>query len=365
MPGARLSSTPIQAVKPCAPLLPFISVIVPVRNEGPFMEKLLGRLLGQNYPPERFEVIVADGESTDDTRAIVSRLQARHANLRLLTNPKRLSSAGRNLAVLAAAGGILVLVDGHCEVDNDDYLLELADAFALSGAECVGRPQPLDVTAATPLQRAIAAARASRLGHNPDSYIYSSAEQFVRPQSVAIAYRRTVFDTVGLFDESFDACEDVEFNHRVDRAGYRCYFTPRVQVRYHPRATLRGLFRQMARYGRGRVRLLRKYPETFTLACFLPAVLLLALTLGPLLALAAGWLGIAYLAGFGLYAAVILVSSLGIVFHQRDGELLPWLPLVFPVIHLGAGFGILKEALTGWGRPRGESLPGMIPEQSQ
>ena len=59
------------------------------------------------------------------------------------------------------------------------------------------------------------------------------------PQSVAIAYRREVFERVGLFDESFDACEDVEFNHRIARAGLTCYFTPRVQVRYFPRDSVR------------------------------------------------------------------------------------------------------------------------------
>src|SRR5437763_1581398 len=83
----------------------------------------------------------------------------------------------------------------------------------------------------------------------------SSAERFVRPQSVAVAYRREVFDTVGFFDEQFDACEDVEFNERVARAGLSCFFSPHVQVQYHPRDTLGGLFRQMARYGRGRMRL--------------------------------------------------------------------------------------------------------------
>src|SRR5207244_2168104 len=103
-----------------------------------------------------------------------------------------------------------------------------------------------DVGGATLLQRAIATARASRLGHHPASYIYSNVEQFVPPQSVAIAYRREVFERVGWFDETFDACEDVEFNHRVAKAGLRCWLTPRVQVRYQPRGSLGELFVQMA-----------------------------------------------------------------------------------------------------------------------
>src|SRR5262249_36762545 len=163
---------------------------------------------------------------------------------------------GRNQAICAARGDILVLVDGHCQLANHGYLRDIADAFARSDADCLGRPQSLEVFGATTLQHAIAAARSSRLGHHPASFIYSGVERFVPPQSVAVAYRRSVFETVGLFDETFDACEDVEFNHRVAQAGLSCFFTPRIGVRYYPRASLAGLFRQMARYGRGRVRLL-------------------------------------------------------------------------------------------------------------
>ena len=153
---------------------PFISVVVPVRNEATFIRATLAQLVGQNYDPDRFEVIVADGQSTDGTPGIVRRLVAGHHNLRLLANPRRWSSAGRNLGVRAARGEIIVIVDGHCDLANPDYLRDLAEAFARSGADCVGRPQPLDVAGASTVQRAIAAARSSWLGHHPDSFQYST-----------------------------------------------------------------------------------------------------------------------------------------------------------------------------------------------
>jgi polysaccharide deacetylase family protein (PEP-CTERM system associated) len=339
---------------------PFITVIVPVRNEAPFIHATLAQLLEQQYDPERFEVIVADGQSTDGTPAVVRALQADHSNLRLLDNPRRWSSAARNQAVRAARGDIIVVVDGHCDLANAHYLDDLADAFARSGADCVGRPQPLDVTGSTSVQKAIAAARSSWLGHHPDSYIYTSAEQFVRPQSVAVAYRRAVFDQVGLFDESFDACEDVEFNHRVDRAGLSCFFTPRVCARYHPRSSVAGLFRQMSRYGRGRVRLLRKHPETFTLNGFLPALFLAGVVLGPIFAWLSGWLAIFYVGVLTLYGLAVAGVSLAICCQNRDFRLLPWLPTVFAAIHGGAGYGILRE-LSAVLRRRGQSAGRWAP----
>jgi succinoglycan biosynthesis protein ExoA len=167
----------------------------------------------------------------------------------------------------------------------------------------------------------------------------------VPPQSVATAYRREVFGAVGTFDERFDACEDVEFNHRIARAGLRCFFTPRVRVRYHPRATLAGLFRQMIRYGRGRVRLLRKYPDSFSVPGFLPAVWLCGLIVGALASFFSPLVAAGYLAALALYLGCVLAFSVGLGVRQRTFVVGVWLPLVYVTIHLGAGVGLVWEAV--------------------
>jgi GT2 family glycosyltransferase len=316
-----------------------------VRNEADFIASTLEQLLTQDYPADRFEVLVADGGSNDDTPSIVRALADRFANLCLLDNPRTWSSSGRNVAVRAARGDLVVLVDGHCQIDSNRYLAELARAFDDSGADSVGRPQPLDVRGGSRLQRAVAAARSSRLGHHPASHVYSDTEGFVPPQSVAVAYRREVFERVGLFDESFDACEDVEFNHRVARAGLTCYFTPQVQVRYFPRDSLGRLCRQMVRYGRGRVRLLRKHPDTFSLTSLAPAASLAGLLLGPLLACLVPILWFVYAGCVALYALLVQGFSAALAVRRRDPALLPLLPVVFVTVHLGAALGLWWELL--------------------
>ena len=75
---------------------------------------------------------------------IVRRLQGEFANLKLVYNPGRLSSAGRNTALRHATKDVVVVVDGHCHVPDSRYLHNLSLAFAESGADCLGRPQPLD-----------------------------------------------------------------------------------------------------------------------------------------------------------------------------------------------------------------------------
>jgi succinoglycan biosynthesis protein ExoA len=331
--------------------LPRITVIVPVRNEAAHIRGTLEQVLRQEYDPAAFEVLVVDGRSTDATPEIVRGLQAAYPNLQLLDNPRRLSSAARNIGVRHARGELIAIIDGHCEIVNPHYLRDLADAFDRSGADCLGRPQPLDVTGASPLQEAIAQARSSWLGHHPASFIYADEEQIVPPESVAVAYRRSVFERVGLFDEAFDACEDVEFNHRVARAGLTCFFTPRIAVRYHPRGTLGGLFRQLARYGRGRVRLLRKHSSSFSASSFVPAAFVAGLIVGLPLAWLSPWLGLVYAVCLGIYGLAVLAATCAIALRPGNLRLLPYLPLVFLTVHLGSGTGVLTE-------PAGTHRPG-------
>ncbi len=335
-----------------------ISVVVPVRNEAKFIRRTLTQLATQRYDSERFEIIVVDGQSTDDTRTIVAEFVERYDNVHLLSNSRQLSSAARNVGIRHARGDAVVVVDGHCEIEDDRFLSKLAMAFSVSGADCLGRPQPLDLSDAGTLQRAIAAARSSWLGHHPDSFIYSSQQGFVPAGSVAVAYRRSVFEKVGYFDENFDACEDFELNHRLDRAGLRCYFTPEIAVHYFPRGNLHGLFRQMVRYGRGRIRLLRKHPDTFAIRTLLPAVFLAGGVLGLLVCWLWAPLAAVYVGALATYLAAVLTVSIMIGIRHRDLWLFPWLPVVFLTVHVAAGMGLLIEALWPLRRRKGNGRDG-------
>ena len=139
------STVPPRREQPRSCPRPFISVIMPVRNQSRFIERTLTQLAAQDYDPERFEIVVVDGQSADGTPERVAQFARRHGNVHLYANPRRLGSAARNVALRHARGDIVVIVDGHCELDDNRYLTKLASAFERSGADCVGRPQPLDV----------------------------------------------------------------------------------------------------------------------------------------------------------------------------------------------------------------------------
>ena len=327
--------------------MPTVTIIVPVRNEARSVEQTLRTLCTQNFPADDYEVIVADGLSTDATVPAVRRLQAEFPHLSLVYNPGRFSSAGRNTAARHARGEYVVIVDGHCQVPDRDYVRTLVAAFEASGADSLGRPQPLDAPRPTRFQQAVSVARASRLGHNPESDIFSDEAKFVAPQSTAVAYRRAVFSRVGLFDQAFDACEDVEFNQRVADAGLSCYFEPKLKVVYHPRSSWRALFTQLARYGCGRARLAAKTPRSLTLPALVPPAWGIWLAFGLAVALP-GLLGdtarALFLLSVLLYAAVICAGSA----YLASGAPLAVgvrLPAVFVAIHLGFAWGFAREAV--------------------
>ena len=322
--------------------MPKVTVIVPVRNEGRSIESTLRTLLTQDYPRDEYEVIVADGFSADDTVPVVRKLQSEFPNLRLMYNPLRYSSAARNVCLRHMRGQYAVIVDGHCQVPDRHYLTHLVRAFETTGADTLGRPQPLDAPSPTEFQQAVSVARASRLGHNPDSDIFSVEPKFIPPQNTAVAYRRSVFQTVGLFDQRFDACEDVEFNQRVHAANLTCYFEPKLKVVYHPRGSWKALFTQLGRYGCGRARLAAKHPNSITLPALVPPLWVLWVLLGPVMCLLVPTLGWVYGGLILLYVSAILIASAKLSIGQPLSVGVR-IPLVFIGIHFGFAWGFWRE----------------------
>jgi GT2 family glycosyltransferase len=206
----------------------------------------------------------------------------------------------------------------------------------------LSRPQLLDTPNNTFFQQAVSLARESWIGHGRDSTIYSREDKYVSPSSSGASYRREVFDKVGYFDPSFDACEDVEFNHRCEEAGFHSYTSMDLTVCYYPRSSLYALFRQMMRYGMGRYRLACKHPQTLSLTTLFPSFLVVGLILPTILGVA--WPPFFFLSGglAALYLGIVLACSFALA--RRHG----WayffvLPGVYWALHLGLGWGFLRE----------------------
>jgi succinoglycan biosynthesis protein ExoA len=322
-------------------MLPYLSVVIPVRNARKVLPGLLDQLLEQNYPPELYEILVVDGASTDGTPELVRRRYShRRVRVGVLECPNVRVSAARNTGIRAASGDAMLFLSGHCTIPSKNLLADTAEILETTGAGCLCRPQPLTAPASTHMGEAIAHARATRIGRGPD------AEQivgFVDPPSTGCTYRRGVFDEVGLFDESFETCAGLDFNERVRQAGIRGYSDPRLTVNEQPPQKLEGLLRESFRYGRGMSRFMRKYPQRSSVADIAPLGILLAV----LLALFA-WSQLSTLVAgvvtlpIAIVPVAVLLASMQI--GVRHGFRSAWrAPFVFATIYFGQGIGLLFE----------------------
>ncbi|PKN32364.1 MAG: hypothetical protein CVU63_19170, partial [Deltaproteobacteria bacterium HGW-Deltaproteobacteria-20] len=117
--------------------LPFVTVGVPCLNEEGFIEALVRGALEQDYPSDRFEVLVADGGSTDRTLEILARLSEEDPRVRVLHNPGKIQAAGMNEIIKAAKGDVLVRFDAHADYASD-YVRKCIEVLVRTGADNVG-----------------------------------------------------------------------------------------------------------------------------------------------------------------------------------------------------------------------------------
>lgn len=100
---------------------------MPIRDEAGSIGRSLASVLAQSYPQDRYDVIVADGMSSDGTREIVDatiadrRRAGQEPRVARIDNPERIVSSALNRAISQARGVVVVRVDGHCEL-APDYL---------------------------------------------------------------------------------------------------------------------------------------------------------------------------------------------------------------------------------------------------
>jgi glycosyltransferase involved in cell wall biosynthesis len=327
---------------------PFVTVIMPVRNEAGFIAQSLGAVLAQDYPAERVEIIVADGMSTDGTREIVRALEARHARLRLVDNTGRIAPTALNAALRVARSEIVVRVDGHCEI-APDYVRRCVECLAREGVEGVGGP--IKTIGLTTTARAIAAAMSSSFGVGGSAFRTVKDRRMLVDSIAFPAYTRRAIEQAGLFDEELIRNQDDEYNYRLRSLGGRLLLVPEIRSRYYSRGSLRSLRRQYFQYGYWKVRVLQKHPRQMRARQFAPPLFAAALLILSLLSpfFVAARLALAAVAC--AYVAANLCASV-LTARKNDWRLLPLLPATFATLHLSYGFGFLAGLIRFWNRWR-------------
>lgn len=313
---------------------PFVSIVVPVLNEQRTIERLARSLLDQDYPRDRYEILMADGGSTDRTLDVLRRIDP-EGRIRVLENPGRTAPAALNVAIAAAKGEVVTRVDAHSWV-APDYLSRIVAVMEETGEKVVGGP--VLMAPDTPFRRALVEALYAKVGVGSVPYRTLRERAYVESLQTG-SFRREVLDAVGPFDEALAVVEDLDMNTRIRKAGHRLLLDPSIRFWYVPRPDLRALWRQIRTVGLVKARILRKHPDIFKVKYVLPTAFVLALAASFPLALVSRWsLGLP-----AAYAAAVTAFALSRV--PRLGTGAARLLAILPTLHVGYGIGFLVGAL--------------------
>ena len=319
--------------------LPFISIIMPIRDEAGFIEQSLKAVLKQDYAHERMEVVIVDGMSEDGTRKIVQRiiseLKDHSPRLFFLDNPSHVVPIALNIGLRQAQGEIIMRIDGHCEI-APDYVRRCVELFQNIKADCVGGV--MKTIGKTFIAQSVALAQSSffgvggvafRTGRKIPGYV----------DTVAFgAYQRGVFERIGNFDEELVRNQDDEFNFRLIKSGGKIWLDPAIRSTYYSRANLRSLWRQYFQYGFWKVRVIQKRGAIPSLRHIVPLLFVLGI-LGSLLISIVTRKHLFSLTIIGSY--IIINICMSIWESRKNCKTIVLLPISFFIIHFSYGIGFL------------------------
>lgn len=316
---------------------PFISVIIPVYNEENFIPEVIQSLRQQTYDENQLEIIIVDGNSQDKTPQLLKEYQDELPQLIVLHNPDKIVPISLNMAIEIAKGQYIIRWDCHSKYAND-YLEQCVNYLNSTGADNVGGP--IRLIGDTPVRQAIKLATTCPFGIGNSQFHYEDREKYVDTVYLG-AFRREVFDSIGMFDEELVRNQDDEFNFRLIQNGGKIFLTPAIQSYYYPRSSLNALWKQYYQYGYWKVRVIQKHKRPASIRHLIPGAFVFTLGLGVTL-LPVKRMGLFLLTPtLGSYLTTLAFFT-GITCRKHQFSHPSLLAKVFATLHVSYGSGFLK-----------------------
>ncbi|MEM7347534.1 MAG: glycosyltransferase family 2 protein, partial [Chloroflexota bacterium] len=255
-------------------LTPFVSIIIPIRNEGRNLTPCLENIAQQDYPPHYVEIIVVDAASTDDSCQKVLEFATDHTYpaIQLIQEVRHNIATGLNFGIRAAQGDVVIRTDARTRLSKD-YISTCVSYLQAGKADNVGglmRPVGTNY-----VSKAYALAAMSPFSAGDAKFRYSTKEQYVDTVYLG-AFWRKLFDEIGFYDERLGS-EDFDLNYRLRRAGKKILLSPSIKSSYIPRDSLSALWRQYWVYGRARAYSLVRHPDSLRWRQLVAPLLILSL----------------------------------------------------------------------------------------
>lgn len=319
---------------------PDISIVVVARNEEKNIAKCLDSLIAQDFPRDKYEIIVVDGASGDKTGEIcqgypVKLLRLAHSGI----------SYQRNVGVEAAKAPYIAFTDADCIAERT-WLKKLMNQIEKSDKNVVAVGGPnLVLDEDPPLSKVIGYAQETFLGSggSPQSYRITKVSYVNSISNCNILYRREII-AQEKYDEALSVGDDCELNFRLKQKGYRFLYLPDIVVWHHRPDTFPKFARKMLSYGVAQGRITRKHKKIVRWYAPLAAFAVLAVIFScPLINFFPPAIHIYAVAVF-LYVLALLISTALVCQRHRSINSLMTM-ILLPVQHFLYGLGFLKGLL--------------------
>ena len=192
-----------------------VSICTIARNEEGYLPHLLDDITKQDFPAGQIEVVMVDSGSKDGTRGIMENFAEKKSqfyNCTVTENPGDNQASGWNQAIRTSTGDIIIRLDAHGRIPTD-FVSKNVECME-SGEDDTGGPRPNLPEKDTPWQRLLLSAESSMFGSGIAGFRRENEKKYVKSMFHA-AYRREVFEKVGLFNENLGRKEDNEMNYRI------------------------------------------------------------------------------------------------------------------------------------------------------
>lgn len=321
---------------------PFVSVIIPCRNEEKFIGKCLDSIIEQDFPKGNLEILVVDGMSNDDTRRIVKKYAINNSFIRLLNNPKKITPCALNLGIKNAKGEIIIRMDAHTTYQKDyiSKCIKYLEEYKVDNVGGIWRTLPGEDTL-TAKSIAIALSHPFGVGN---SYFRVGLKDARYVDTVPFGcYKKKIFDKIGYFNENLIRNQDIEFNARLRNVGGKILIVPDIISYYHARPTFKELARNNFWNGFWVIYSMKftDYPS-FSIRHLVPAIFVSSVLLSLFASLWLGPVFYLFLFSIGSYVFLNLFFSFKLSLQKGLKHMIP-LSLAFSTLHFFYGFGSIMS----------------------
>lgn len=325
-----------------------VSVIVPCRDEGEYIEECLNYMINQDYPKDSLEILIVDGMSEDKTREIVNRYHQKYPFVKLVDNPNKTTPFAMNIGVKSAQGDIVMITGAHSYYEKQ-YVSKCVRYLEEYKADNVGGVRVAVDKKNDIFTKALVQVITSWFGAGNAYYIIGSKEPREVDTVFGGCYRKEVFEKVGLFNERLTRSQDMDLNLRLKRAGGKTILVPDIKVYYYPKGSrLLEMFRSNFVNGTWAVYPLGIIKSALQLRHYIPFFFVASLLVSGILGIFFWPFLYLFFAILGIYLLTNLFFSIKISIKERNGWFLFLLPIIFSVRHFGYGLGSVYGFLTIW-----------------